>query len=420
MPGLGCNGNRALLSARVSLARVQSLLRGVPPDAKGTESKDMNIAFLTTWVSRLGGGVCCAAQGYAHAIAACPDIKVSVYSVSDEYTNADLPAWDGIPVTICRPRGTRSFGYSSELLTAMRSGNPDLVHSHGMWTYPSLALLRWSRATRRPCIVSPHGMLEPWARRHHQWKKGPIWCLWERRNLDSAAVLHATSDQEARNLSELGLRARIAVVPIGVDIPSDPRPACNVGVERRALFLSRIHPKKGLLNLIEAWRQVRPRGWRLLIAGPDESNHLSSVQEAVCQAGLTPTVTFVGPVYGQQKLDLLNSADLFILPTFSENFGIVVAEALASAVPVITTKGAPWKCLEAHSCGWWVEIGALPLARALSEATQCSESELRQMGLRGRQFVSREYSWARIGGQMRAVYEWVLGGGAMPNCVLEK
>jgi glycosyltransferase involved in cell wall biosynthesis len=193
-----------------------------------------------------------------------------------------------------------------------------------------------------------------------------------------------------------------------------------VGVERRALFLSRIHPKKGLLNLIEAWRQVRPRGWRLLIAGPDESNHLSSVQEAVRQAGLTATVTFVGPVYGQQKLDLFNSADLFILPTFSENFGIAVPEALASAVPVITTKGAPWGCLETHDCGWWVDIGVPPLARALSEATQCSESELRQMGLRGRQLVSREYSLARIGQQMQAVYQWVLGGGARPNCVLEK
>ena len=378
----------------------------------------MTIAFVTASVSRKAGGISFAARGYAHAVAACPDIKMRVYSLSDEYTNADLPAWDGIPMTVCRPRGPCSFGYSSELLTAMRSGNPDVVHSHGIWMYPSLASLRWSRATRRPCIVSPHGMLEPWARRHHQWKKWPIWYLWERRNLDSAAVLHATSDQEARNLLELGLRAYIAVVPIGVDIPSDPRPACNVGVERRALFLSRIHPKKGLLNLIEAWRQVRPRGWRLLIAGPDESNHLSSVQEAVRQAGLTPSVTFVGPVYGQQKLDLLNSADLFVLPTFSENFGIVVPEALASAVPVITTKGAPWGSLETHDCGWWVDIGVRPLARALSEATQCSESELRQMGLRGRQFVSREYSWARIAAEFTALYRWSLDGGPKPDCIV--
>jgi glycosyltransferase involved in cell wall biosynthesis len=378
----------------------------------------MTIAFLTASVSRNGGGVSFAAQGYAHAIASCPDIKVRVYSLSDEYANADLPAWDGIPMTICRSRGPGSFGYSSELLTAMRSGNPDLVHSHGIWMYPSLAALRWSRATRRPCIVSPNGMLEPWARRHHRWKKWPIWRLWERHNLNSAAVLHATSDQEARNLLELGLRARIAVIPIGVDIQSDPQPARNVGVERRALFLSRIHPKKGLLNLIEAWRQVRPRGWRLLIAGPDESNHLSNVQEAVRHAGLTHMVTFVAPVYGPQKQDLLNSADLFILPTFSENFGIVVPEALASAVPVITTKGAPWGCLETHGCGWWVDIGVPPLARALSEATQCSDSELRQMGLRGRQFVSREYSWARIAAEVAALYRWSLGGGPKPDCIV--
>ena len=378
----------------------------------------INIAFLTSSISRKGGGVSFAARGYAHAIATCPDINARTYSLSDEYTNTDLPSWDGSPITICRPRGPASFGYSSELLTAIRSDNPDLVHSHGIWMYSSLAALRWSRAARRPCIVSPNGMLEPWARKHHPWKKWPIWCLWERHNLNSALVLHATSDQEARNLLEPGLRARIAVIPIGVDIQSESQPARNAGVERTALFLSRIHPKKGLLNLIEAWRQVRPRGWRLLIAGPDESNHLSSVQEAVRHAGLTHTVTFVGAVYGSQKQDLLNSADLFILPTFSENFGIVVPEALGSAVPVITTKGAPWGCLETCGCGWWVDIGVLPLARALSEATQCPESELRQMGLRGKQLVSREYSWGKIAAKVAALYRWSLSGGAKPDSIV--
>jgi glycosyltransferase involved in cell wall biosynthesis len=260
-------------------------------------------------------------------------------------------------------------------------------------------------------------MLEPWAFRYRRWKKLPVWLLWERRGLQSSAVLHATSEQEATNIRALGLRAPIAVIPNGVDVPDLPPPGNRAHEQRRAVFLSRIHPVKGILNLIEAWRQVRPHGWSLLIAGPDEANHLSSVQAAVRQAGLTPTVKFVGPVYRQQKQDLLNSADLFILPTFSENFGIVVAEALASAVPVITTKGAPWKCLETHGCGWWVDVGVPPLARALSEATQCSQTELRQMGLRGRHLVAEKFAWPPIALQMRAVYEWCLGGGPRPEWV---
>jgi len=259
-------------------------------------------------------------------------------------------------------------------------------------------------------------MLEPWAFGYRRWKKLPVWLLWEKRGLESS-VLHVTSEQEAINIRALGLRAPIAVIPIGIDLPELPLSRGAVTAERRALFLSRIHPIKGLLNLVEAWRRVRPRGWRLCIAGPDECGHLNVVQRAVREAGLAGVVDFVGPVYGKEKQELLNSADLFILPTFSENFGVVVGEALASGVPVITTKGAPWSWLLSHRCGWWVDIGVEPLAAAISEATQCTTSELHAMGERGRRLVEERFSWPKIAQQMKAVHEWVLGGGPRPEWV---
>jgi len=380
----------------------------------------MKIAFLAASVSRQAGGLYDAVRRLAAEQAALNRSSILVFGLEDRNTLADLAGWQGVPVTTAPVRGPRSFGYAPQLLPALQGAGPDLVHQHGLWMYPSVACRRWSARARKPYIVSPRGMLEPWALRYHYWKKLPTWLLWERRHLDSAAILHATSEQEATNIRALGLRGPIAVIPNGVEVPDLPPPVNRAHEERRAVFLSRIHPKKGLLNLIEAWRQVRPHGWSLLIAGPDESNHLSSVQAAARQAGLTPTVKFVGPVYGQQKLDLLNSADLFILPTFSENFGIVVAEALASAVPVITTKGAPWKCLETHGCGWWVDVGVPPLARALSEAIQCSQTELRQMGLRGRHLVAENFAWPRIARQIRTVYEWCLGGGPRPDCFFQE
>ena len=168
---------------------------------------------------------------------------------------------------------------------------------------------------------------------------------------------------------------------------------------------------------MHAWATVRPARWRLVISGPDECGHAVELRRIASELGLENEVEFRGPVYGEAKWDLLKGADLFVLPTYSEGFGIVVAEALASAVPVITTKGAPWSCLGDHGCGWWVDIGVPPLARALSEATQCSESELRQMGFRGRQFVSHEYSWARIAAELTTLYLWSLGIGPKPDCI---
>jgi len=343
--------------------------------------------------------------------------EVHVIGLAETESPNHPDGWAPAAVHIVAPRGPRGFGYSAGWLQVLEGVRPDLVHVHGVWMYYSLASLRWCRGGW-PRMVSPHGMLEPWAFRYRRWKKLPVWLLWERRHLDSAAILHATSEQEATNIRALGLRPPIAVIPNGIDVPDLPQPGNRTHEERRALFLSRIHPIKGLLNLVEAWRRVGPPGWRLSIAGPDECGHLGVVQQAVREAGLAGVVDFLGPIYGKEKQELLNSADLFILPTFSENFGIAVAEALASAVPVITTKGAPWGCLETHGCGWWVDIGVEPLVAAISEATRCTTSELRAMGERGRRLVEERFSWPKIARQMKAVYEWVLGGGPRPEWVL--
>ena len=175
---------------------------------------------------------------------------------------------------------------------------------------------------------------------------------------------------------------------------------------------------KGLLDLVEAWSQLKPTGWRVVIAGRDEAGHESEVKTQIRKRKLEASFEFAGPVDGAAKWELYRSADVFVLPSHSENFGIVVAEALACGVPVITTRGAPWQELLTHRCGWWVPIGLQPLAEALRVATALSSDKRRAMGERGRALVCQKYSWAAIARQMREVYEWIAGRGARPASVL--
>ena len=290
-----------------------------------------------------------------------------------------------------------------------------IVHDNGVWLPANHASARASKAAACPLVLSPRGMLEPWSLQHHSWKKRVAWRLYQRRDVARASVIHATSMMEADNLRSLGIRQPIAIIPNGVDIPDHGTPDHQPDrTERTVLFLSRLHPKKGLLNLVSAWKQVSPTGWRAVVAGPDENDHQAQIQQAVRAAGLERSFSFVGPVDGGAKSRLYRHADLFVLPTFSENFGVVIAEALAHGLPVITTRGTPWKEMETEQCGWWIDIGVEPLANALQIAMSLSDAEREAMGSRGRRWVSRCFSWSGVALEMRAVYEWILTGGAPP------
>ena len=306
----------------------------------------------------------------------------------------------------------RRFGH------AVQSAGSDLVHDHGLWLPTNHAAARAARRQGVPFVVSTRGMLEPWARQNSRLKKSAAWWLYQRRDLTSAAVLHATAPSEAQALRSAGLRAPIAVIPNGVEVPPQaarqPRPP---NAPRRALFLSRVHPKKGLPLLLDAWAEVRPAGWELVVAGPDEDGHQAQLETQAARLGLSE-VSFLGSIDNDKKWDLYRSADLFVLPTYSENFGVVVAEALAAGVPVLTTTGAPWSELQTHRAGWWVEPSPRLLAQALRASTEIPDEERAAMGARGRALVADAYGWDGIAAQMLGVYEWLLGRQpSTPPCI---
>jgi glycosyltransferase involved in cell wall biosynthesis len=307
----------------------------------------------------------------------------------------------------------RLTGPAAEALE--RFGHTDVLHDNGLWWSHNHQLANLAAARGLPRVVSTCGMLAPWALQHKRWKKRLAWWLYQRRDVARASCHHTTAAAEAIHVQRLKLGVPVRVIPNGVDVPEVSWKARRVGGEhaarngkKTALFLGRIYPVKGLPMLIEAWAHVRPHGWRLQIVGPDEAGHRAEVETAVFAAGLDEVVSFADPLEGSAKQEVFFDADLFVLPTQSENIGMAIGEALAHGLPVLTTTGAPWPMLPQRGCGWWVEPTVEGLAAGLRQATALDAATLQAMGAKGREFVSAAFGWERVAGQFVSMYEDVM------------
>ena len=314
----------------------------------------------------------------------------------------------------------RLTGTEAEALD--RFGKTDVLHDNGIWLPHNHRLAALAERRGIPRVVSTRGMLEPWALNHKRLKKNLAWCLYQCRDLKQARCHITTSEAEAQNLQHLGLGVPIATVPNGVDVPEERPRSVDSGAERAvrgglrtALFLGRIYPIKGLPMLIEAWARARPNGWILQIAGPDEAGHQKQVEKAVTAAGLGQVVSFTGPLAYGMKKSAFFEADLFVLPTHSESFGIVVAEALAHGLPVLTTTGAPWSILRDSGCGWWVDATVDGITEGLRRATILDSETLRSMGAKGRALVIAKFGWKRVADRMLSTYEAILADAITHN-----
>ena len=293
-------------------------------------------------------------------------------------------------------------------LDATAAFGPDLIHDNGLWLPHNHRVAMLAREIGAPRLVSTRGMLEPWAIRHKGLKKKLAWGLYQRRDLARASALHTTAEAEAGNLQAFGLGVPVVTIANGVDLPdiiAAPPPRRD-GQTRTALFLGRLYPVKGLPMLIEAWSKVRPPGWRLVIAGPDEAGHQAVLEAAVAAAGLGEVVAFTGAVEGEAKASLLRDADFLVLPSHSESFGMVVAEGLAHGTPVLTTTATPWPALEQRRCGWRAQPTPGAIAEALHEATNCAlRRACGRWARRDARTSPRRWGWDGIAAEFIALYE---------------
>ena len=312
-----------------------------------------------------------------------------------------------------------SIRFYNILSTRCKNQKIDLIHNHGIWLAVNHLATSVAKHYGIPLILSPRGMLSEWALRYKPWKKQLALYLFQRRDLKYVACFHATSELEAKDIRLLGIKQPIAIIPNGIEVPAWIEPANENRKMKTVLFLSRLNPTKGLINLVKAWVILKPENWKVIIAGPEEGRYRTEIQERIISNKLEDQFQFIGPLSDEEKWAVYRDADLFVLPSFSENFGVVIAEALACGVPVITTKGTPWKLLEEYACGWWIDIGVEPLVAALKEAVNLSDIERRVMGKNGRSLVDKKFKWDPIAAQMSEVYSWLVNGGVTPDCILK-
>lgn len=401
----------------------------------------MRIAMMSASVSRAAGGIFEIERRLSQELALRPNVAVGIFGIEDQFTAADLPQWLPLQPQTFPAVGPGAFAFCPRLLPALNQWEPDLVHLHSLWMYPSVAMRRWIGRTRRPTLITANGMLDAWALKNSYWKKRAALWLFERGNLKAAKCIQVNTNEEAASVRALGLTNPLAIIPNGIDIPPEadipPQTPIPWAQGRKVLlYLGRLHPKKGLAQLVKAWSQRRAASpddpWVLAIAGWEQGGHEQELrglatalqipwldaraphsEASAARAG----IVFLGPQFGPEKDHVYRAADAFILPSFSEGLPMAVLEAWAYGKPVLMTSMCNLPQGFATGAAIRIEPEAGSIANGLSALFALSDTERRLMGARGRQLVEKQFSWPRIAAQMAEVYTWLLGGGQRPEFV---
>lgn len=316
-------------------------------------------------------------------------------------------SFEGVPVRYYPRHFPKRWFNASGLSRAIRDevSRFDLVHVHGLWNFPGRAATRACRQSEVPYVLSTRGMLNPGSFAHHGFGKRIVFAALERRSLEGARFVHATSESEAEAVRARCPGAKVVVVPNGVAISKEPVQT-SVKESGLVVFLGRLHPTKRVDLLLEAFDRVAadlPAAKLVLAGRPD------GLDPGRLLRGRSQKVRWVGHLSDGEKWRLLSEASVVVQCSDSESFGMSVVEALAAGVPVVVTRTCPWEDLETHRCGHWVEQDAAQMSNAIVRVLS-DPVEARRMGERGRQLVNERYSWAAIGRRMSSLYREAVGG----------
>lgn len=353
--------------------------------------------------------------------------QVSIYTTNidgEEELRVPLyrPFWkDGVEIRYFPVQTPRYYKFSFPLAKVLKTtiSEFDIVHIHSLYLFPPTIAAYYCRRYGIPYIVRPHGTLDPYLFDRHRGRKWVYEHLFEWRNLNRAAAIHFTTIEEMELTRPLGLKAPGVVVPIGLN-PREYDEAPALGSFRTIhpetqgkkiiLFLSRLHFKKGLDLLVKAFGQIarQREDVHLVLAGPDDDGYGTQVRQWLEHEGTGEKCTFTGMLLGTEKLAAFRDADVFILPSYSENFGIAVTEAMACSLPVVVSdKVNIWREVATSNAGLVVRCNAQEVSDALIHLLD-NPSLGKEMGRQGRRLVEEQFTWESVGSQMIQVYQQIL------------
>lgn len=363
----------------------------------------MKIIHYIPSIDRMAGGISTYMQVLAKPLGTMAEVHIMTH-VSE----------NPLPMENCKvhdiPRYRPFSGvWKKAVVDLLDSVRPDIVHVNCCWTPDCAMIQRLAQKRGYKVVLTPHGMLEPWIIKRHYWtRKVPALWLYQKAAVQRADCVQATAESERDNLLKLGYNSNIKVVRLGIDAESIEMKR-SWKKSRQILFLSRVHVKKGINFLVEAADVLRNelQGYKILVAGEGDADYVEAMKRMICDRGLQDIVQLIGGVYGDEKWRLFQTSDFFVLPTHSENFGLAIAESLASGTPVITTVGTPWNDLNSSHAGAWIEIGTQPLVDTLKRFLSLSDEELEMMGRNGRKLIENKYSAKVMAEEMMRVYRFL-------------
>lgn len=344
----------------------------------------------------------------------CNRLGIDTHILTLSYNKSSIPKENfihSVPGSIYK-----RFSYSSDVINFLKNNTFDLYYSNGLWQFPSFATSFYALINNKPNIIMPHGMLYPDALKKSKILKTASLILFQKSLLNKAAVIHATCKEEMFHIRSLGIVSPIAVIPNSIEINIDFDSSTLSQLPNQIGFVGRFDPIKNLELLLQSWAvsgKFYPN-WELVLMGDGDYQYTNSLKALASSLGIE-NIRFTGFLSGKDKESAFSKFKYLVLPSKSENFGMVVPEALLRKIPVIASAGTPWEDLNEYNAGWWFKMNIDSLSLCIEKVLNLNEYDRNLMGVNGYSMVKNRFSIEAVSMQMKELNDWVLLNGKKPD-----